>query len=64
MVFTGTISDVLTASFQSKETGLYGECPGDRAPAFEPGMMWEIEHIRLLPLRTRRVVFYPVIDAH
>lgn len=33
---------------------------GDRTPVFEPRVMWEIEHIRLLPLRTQQVVSCPV----
>ena len=35
----------------------------DRTPAFEPRVMWEIEHIRRLPLRTQRVVSCPVSGA-
>jgi hypothetical protein len=30
---------------------------GDRTPELEHGAMWEIEHIRLLPLRTQQAVF-------
>ena len=29
----------------------------DRTPELEHGAMWEIEHIRLLPLRTQQAVF-------
>lgn len=31
--------------------------PCDRTPELEHGAMWEIEHIRLLPLRTQQAVF-------
>jgi len=32
----------------------------DRTPALEHGAMWEIQHIRLLPLRTLQAVSCPV----
>lgn len=35
----------------------------DRTPAFEHGAMWEIEHIRPLPLRTQQAVSCPVSGA-
>ncbi len=39
------------------------ESQSDRTPAFEHVMMWEIKHIRPLPLRTQRAVFCRVIDV-
>ena len=35
----------------------------DRTPALEHGAMWEIEHIRLLPLRILQAVSCPVSGA-
>ena len=35
----------------------------DRTPGSEPRLMWESEHIRPLPERTRRAVSFPVIGV-
>ena len=35
----------------------------DRTPELEHVVMWEIQHIRLLPLRTLRAVSFPVNGA-
>ena len=35
----------------------------DRTPGFEPRVMWEIQHIRPLPLRTLQAVSCPVNGA-
>jgi hypothetical protein len=36
---------------------------GDRTPVFEHGMMWDMDHIKRLPLRTPLVVSFQWIGV-